>query len=547
MTFWYKARMATAGWTGWQENGKVIGSEGSGQFMEAIEFQYRGPGKVFVRGHVQNIGLMKWVGQQELCGSENRNLRLEAVEFKMEGNPILKMIAKAKVDKKGWLPPVTWGNTLGSVGQGLGLEAIQMTIEFPATPVTGPIMRYKAHISSIGWMDWQPNGKPVGTDGENRGMEAVLFEYRGPGRLMARAHCSCVGWLNWVKPGQVCGTIGQNRHLEAIQLRVDGAPPPRMFARAKVQDHPWSKPVSWEKTIGTVGQGLYMESLEVAIETNPGEARDVKEEAPLLMRYRACVNGRGWMDFQDSGDIVGSIGDGREIEALEFQYSGPGNLSIQICYRNEGWQEWAPAGVVGAAGQGKRIKAIRMKLENGPEPKLRAQAYVMGRGWLPNVSWNQIIGTTSDSLQIEALCVALDAEKAPARVSVLQYRACLADIGWMDWRDNGSAIGAIGHGLMLEGVEFQYNGPGTLMVRAHVDGDGWGEWQKAGVCGAPGKGKRLNAIEFQIKGAECELRARPYMSGRGWLPYVGWNETVGWAGHSLQMEAIEVNIGKKSK
>lgn len=123
-----------------------------------------GPSIVY-EAHVENIG---WQGPKrngETAGTTGQSLRLEALTVRLENtNANLEM--EGHVENKGWTSVRTNGEIFGTVGEGLRLEAIkiksdQMTVS------------YRVHVQNIGWTDWKQNGEVAGTTGQALRIEAV--------------------------------------------------------------------------------------------------------------------------------------------------------------------------------------------------------------------------------------------------------------------------------------------------------------------------------------------------------------------------------------
>ena len=120
--------------------------------------------------------------------------------------------ARAHVQDRGWLGWVADSQTVGTTGQRLRMEAIQLR---------GGVGVVSAHVQNIGWMPAVPNGTTAGTTGRSLRMEAIRVTSDVPGwQIECRAHVQDIGWMPWVGDGQTCGTTGRSKRLEAVQLRL---------------------------------------------------------------------------------------------------------------------------------------------------------------------------------------------------------------------------------------------------------------------------------------------------------------------------------------
>ena len=83
-------------------------------------------------------------------------------------------------------------------------------------------IKYRAHVQNIGWQKWSYAGETTGTVGQNLRMEAIQIELVGRTLqyydIYYRAHVQDIGWLGWAKNGEPAGTAGAGLRLEALQI-----------------------------------------------------------------------------------------------------------------------------------------------------------------------------------------------------------------------------------------------------------------------------------------------------------------------------------------
>lgn len=106
------------------------------------------------------------------------------------------------------------GQTLGSVGLGLRLEAIKINCD------KGGIT-YQGHIQDIGWQEVKRDGELCGSVGQSKRLEAIIIKYYGQGSLKYRVHIQDIGWQEWKSDGEISGTVGQGKRIEAIEIKID--------------------------------------------------------------------------------------------------------------------------------------------------------------------------------------------------------------------------------------------------------------------------------------------------------------------------------------
>ena len=128
--------------------------------------------------------------------------------------------------------------------------------------------------------------------------------------------------------------------------------------------------------------------------------------------YRAHVQDRGWMPAVMDGDIAGTIGENRRLEAIWINMRDGGRNMIKYCahVENYGWLGWQSSGdVAGTVGQGLRMEAIRIKLESSYARKfdIYYRAHVQNAGWLGWAKNGEPAGTAGAGLRMEAFQIRL--------------------------------------------------------------------------------------------------------------------------------------------
>lgn len=118
------------------------------------------------------------------------------------------------------------------------------------------------------------------------------------------------------------------------------------------------------------------------------------------LTYKVHIQDIGWTDWQNAGEIAGTSGAGRRIEAIILQGNNGLDLSYRVHMENKGWSEWAPNGqIAGTTGESRRIEAIEIKSNK----MLEVQEHIENVGWMPKSTGTNIrIGTEGKSLRLEA-------------------------------------------------------------------------------------------------------------------------------------------------
>lgn len=122
-------------------------------------------------------------------------------------------------------------------------------------------------------------------------------------------------------------------------------------------------------------------------------------------------------------------------------------IGYQVHMQNLGWGPMAYDGqLAGTTGQARRIEALKID----PYGKvISAKAHLQDIGWKDYgiINKNTIIGTTGESRRLEALCLKGD----------LEYRVHIAEEGWSAWSraDGIASLGTVGMSHAIEAIEMK--------------------------------------------------------------------------------------------
>ncbi len=202
------------------------GTTGRSKRLEAIRIALSGSiaaeYDIFYRVHVQNIGWQDWVRNGELAGTTGRSLRLEAIEIRLvkrisyKDTPVLSYSAHSPA--YGWDAARSEG-IAGTTGKSQMLDAL--TVSVNGKGIGGGIS-VSAHVQNIGWQSAVGSGQTAGTVGRNLRMEAVKISLTGDLAfyydIYYRVHIQDKGWLAWAKNGAPAGSAGGSKRVEAIEL-----------------------------------------------------------------------------------------------------------------------------------------------------------------------------------------------------------------------------------------------------------------------------------------------------------------------------------------
>ena len=262
------------------------------------------------------------------------------------------------------------GIRIGTTGESKRLEAVSVSL--PAG--VGGSIEYCAHVQRAGWVGWERDGSPCGTTGEARRVEAVRMRLSGAvagtHSVWYRAHSQTFGWLGWAKDGEGAGTAGLAKRAEAVDVQVlpkGQTPAGRVagqasFVGAAVADTHLQR-VGWTGTrsaleFGTTGEARRLEALSVTLPNQP-EAGGVS--------YQAHVQSIGWQRRVSDGDVAGTTGRAKRVEAVRLWLTGDMAAKYSVWYRAHsqtyGWLGWAKDGAdAGTTGLAKRVEALDVQV-----------------------------------------------------------------------------------------------------------------------------------------------------------------------------------------
>ena len=499
----------------------------------------------------QDEGILEDFSQQEeqtVIVEENRDaenqqsLENEPVEMELQ-EPVLTY--KTHVSSIGWQKSVTNGEVAGTTGRALSVEALQMDLEMPDNIEGG--IEYAAHVSNIGWQKSVTNGEVAGTTGKAKFIEALKINLTGEIAatydIYYRVHSSDIGWLGWAKNGEYAGSTGYAKAVEAVEIRIckkDAEDKPvqeqksykaetnrgRVIYQAHMQDVGWMSNVIDGDSAGLPDGSKDLQALRVTV------ADDLKEYGQISgsVIYQAHVEDIGWQDEVKDGQIAGTVGKNKQIEAVRVKLTEQLAQTYDIYYRvnveGKGWLDWTVnGGDAGSTGLDLAVRGIEIKIcaKDGEEhPEVGTRALV-----------------TSDNF------------------GNIVYQAHVQKIGWEKQVADGETAGTVGKGLAMEGLRISYQGfgenpiiEGSVIYQAHVSNVGWqSEVSDNQLAGTEGKNQQIEAVKIRLSGAldeKYDIYYRAHIANYGWLSWTKNGETAGSTGYGCAIEGIEIKLYPKN-
>lgn len=132
--------------------------------------------------------------------------------------------------------------------------------------------------------------------------------------------------------------------------------------------------------------------------------------AMVNIRYRTHVEGYGWQNWKSNGEMAGTAGESKRLEAI--QIDAP-NLIIEAMAHIEGygWKDYGVINkdtIIGTTGESKRLECLRLKItDKEGNIKGKFQLHIEGSGWscFTNADGICTLGSVGQSLRVEAIVI----------------------------------------------------------------------------------------------------------------------------------------------
>ena len=503
---------------------------------------------------------------------------------------------QAHVQDIGWQDVVSDGMTAGTTGRTKRVEALKINLlTRDGSPFENDSISVQAHVSGIGW-DVQPvgNGQVSGTVGQSRAIEAIKLTLSSnlsdTYDIWYRVHSANVGWLGWTSNGEPAGTQGYAYPIEAIQIKVilknaQDAPvrgdafkdhaqePPTVSCRSHVSNVGWTSAVTNGDTSGFINSRNAIEALTPGV-TWYGHGGAISS--------RAHVSGIGWQNW--SSGTIGTTGQSRSIEAVQFKLNGEISTAYDIWYRVYasglgGWLGWASNGApAGSTAKGVGIQGVQILLvEKGGSAPGDTECHFVGvadtlSGFSLGLNGKSLglaqgksilLGSESRSEPLTSISLALENQDT---LGSIDYSGCFEFGGWSDIVSDGAALNSKNDGRALKAVRLtltgDLSGSYDIWYRCFDSQKGWLGWACNGAdSGTALAGSFLKAIEVRViskdGGApgvmDGAFVADPSADGphviyqahsanNGWSSSVLDGREAGTTGKSLSLQALNVSL-----
>lgn len=126
------------------------------------------------------------------------------------------------------------------------------------------------------------------------------------------------------------------------------------------------------------------------------------------LKYQGHVSYIGWMDWVGNGQLCGTTGQSKGLEAFRIDYPEEiQEIAVHVAY--DGWKYYKKPTkdtIIGTTGEFKSIEDIRIKaLKEDGSPRFKFRVHIAMYGWTPWTLSDGIstLGSVGQSLQIEAI------------------------------------------------------------------------------------------------------------------------------------------------
>lgn len=233
--------------------------------------------------------------------------------------------------------------------------------------------------------------------------------------VAAQIWCEAINAAGY-KPGIYCGAYYYRQYLYGVEKKItalwwiagygtnSGKP------EAAYKPHTGFEYDAWQYTSRKMVDGI-SGGVDCSEWYVPFEAVD------LSIYYRAHVQTYGWMGAVKDGEIAGTVGESKRLEAIKITPPDGVVLEVDAHMQSVGWKTYkvwkgessgtgssANDPIIGTVGEGRRLEAVRIRcLENPTGRKLKYQVHVQTYGWMRICDEGDTAGTTGIAKRLEAI------------------------------------------------------------------------------------------------------------------------------------------------
>ncbi|WP_062532754.1 N-acetylmuramoyl-L-alanine amidase [Jeotgalibaca dankookensis] len=275
------------------------------------------------------------------------------------------------------------------------------------------------------------------------------------------------------------------------------------------------------------------------------------------LTYQTHVESHGWMPAVKNGEMAGTSGQKKRLEAIKLNIAGIKGLEISYAthIQSKGWTKYVSNNQIsGTVGSGKRLEAIKIKLNGVQASKydIYYRVHVEKFGWLDWAKNDEPAGTAGLGRRVEAIEVKLvykgtnkptDTSNYFVEQPIVTYRSDIKGQGWQPYVSNGVLSGSVGKKKAIQAIEVSIPSQSGLQVSQSIYAKkgGW-------VDGLSSNGQQIEAIKLNLTGKNAQLfdiYYRVHAQKIGWLGWAKNGESAGTEGYDYRLEAYEVKVVPK--
>ncbi|WP_027108679.1 glucosaminidase domain-containing protein [Lacticigenium naphthae] len=309
-------------------------------------------------------------------------------------------------------------------------------------------------------------------------------------------------------------------------------PTPTLNYQSHVQRVGDQKNVQDGQLSGTVGESRRIEAIQFNIKGIP----------ELGIQYAGFVESQGWTDWMGNGTWIGTKGKNQRIESVKMKLTGSKSDYYDIYYRIHvekiGWMDWAKNGeITGTELFDYRIEAIEAKLV----PKISYAMYnsKIDEKWSSDSIDGKTLGGGTSAFNFEALKVNLENTVETGNVRFISHLKGSNSDAWLSWQNNGQDSGIMNSTRAIDAMKIVLEGEMAyhfdVYYRVNINNKGWQGWNKNGTIAGNinnqdyivGMQSKLVPKDYGVSGGNKEIfrkNTRPILS------YQTHIETSGWQG-----------------
>lgn len=476
----------------------------------------------------------------------------------------------AEVDENGRVEALSEGETLITATAEVGGQQCEPVTCRVEVINAEPVLSYQAHVSNIGWQEYVQSGETAGTTGRNLPMEALRINVTGVENIGVKysAHVQNIGWQDFVGTDIAAGTTGKNLPMEAVKIELTGtaAADYDIYYRAHVTNVGW---LDWAKNgqaAGSQGYAYSLQALEIKILTKNSSEAPTNTSNPnmekLIIYANAHVQDMGWLGKSEIGGMIGTVGKNLNLEALQLTTNNADGIGIeyQAHVRDIGWQSYVANGAsAGTTGKNKAIEALKIGLigDNANQYDIYYRAHITNLGWLDWAKNGEAAGSEGLAYSVQALQIVIVSKgsAAPGGTTIpfckknnANYSTYISGIGWQESVSNGVTSGSTGKGRVISGLKLDVSGMENLGVKysVHVSDVGWMGYVSDGTeAGQPNAGRSIECVKIELTGSASryfDIWYRVHASDLGWLGWAANGSMAGTAKIACAAEALQILV-----